>query len=107
LEPDILLEMARLRWAQSAETVPLREESLSLALEALEIADRCEYRLKQADSHNFLAQVALEKGDHEEARKHAEIAKERAWCQGPPHCYKPALEEAERLLEEIGSRRGE
>jgi hypothetical protein len=36
-----------------------------------------------------------------EAREQAEVAKERAWCDGPPHCYKPALEEAERLLEEI------
>jgi len=109
LEPDILLEMARLRYAQatSKESTGLREEALGLAQEALEIADRCEYRLKQADIHNFLAQVALEKGDREEARRHAEIAKERAWCQGPPHCYKPALEEAGRLLEEIGSRMGE
>jgi len=107
-EPDILLEMARLRWAQaggdevtSEESTRLREESLKLAREALAIADRCEYRLKQADIHNFLAQVALEKGDRGEAQKHAEIAKERAWCDGPPHCYKPALEEAERILESL------
>ena len=111
LEPDILLEMARLRWAQaqgkevtSDESTRLREESLKLAQETLAIADRCEYRLKQADIHNFLAQVALEKGDREEARKHAEIAKERAWCDGPPHCYKPALEEAERILESCGGK---
>jgi tetratricopeptide (TPR) repeat protein len=108
VEPDILLEMARLRWAQaggdevtSDESTRLREEALGLAREALAIADRCEYRLKQADVHNFLAQVALEKGDREEAMKHAEIAKERAWCDGPPHCYKPALEEAERILESL------
>ena len=108
-EPDILLEMARLRWAQAQgeevtgeESTRLREESLSLAREALAIADRCEYRLKQADIHNFLAQVAMEKGDREEAQKHAEIARERAWCDGPPHCYKPALEEAERILESCG-----
>jgi tetratricopeptide (TPR) repeat protein len=108
LEPDILLEMARLRWAQAQgdevtceESTRLREEALGLAREALAIADRCEYRLKQADVHNFLAQVALEKGDREEAMKHAEIAKERAWCDGPPYCYKPALEEAERILESL------
>jgi len=108
-EPDILLEMARLRWAQARgkevtrdESTRLREEALGLAREALEIADRCEYRLVQADIHNFLAQVALDKGDRKEARKHAEIARERAWCDGPPHCYKPALEEAERMLESCG-----
>jgi tetratricopeptide (TPR) repeat protein len=106
LESDILLEMARLRWAQSQrkeltseESTRLQGEALRLAREALAIADRCEYRLKQADIHNFLAQVALDKGDREEARKHTEIARKRAWCDGPPHCYKPALEEAERLLE--------
>ena len=110
-EPDILLEMARLRWAQaqgrevtSDESTRLREEALGLAREALGIADRCEYRLKQADIHNFLAQVALEKGDREEAQKQAEIAKERAWCDGLPHCYKPALEETERVLEWCGGK---
>ncbi len=107
-EPDILLEMARLRWVQareeeatSEESTRLREEALGLAHEALEIADRCEYRLKQADIHNFLAQVVLEQGDREDAAKHAETAEERALCDGPPHCYKPALDEAERLLSEI------
>jgi hypothetical protein len=35
------------------------------------------------------------------AREHAEKGKERAWCDGPPHGYKPALDEAERLLREI------
>ncbi len=104
LEPDILLEMARLRWAKSGveahRDAPLQEEALGLAKEALGIADRCEYRLKQADIHNFLAQVALDGGNLAEAQKHAEIAKERAWCDGPPHCYKPALDEAERLLNE-------
>ncbi len=111
VEPDIMLEMARLRWAQargdevaSEESTRLREESLKLAREALAIADRCEYRLKQADIHNFLAQVALEKGDRKQARKHAEIAKERAWCDGPPHCYKPAMEKAERILESCGGK---
>lgn len=108
-EPDILLEMARLRYAQargdevtSKESTRLRDEALGLAREALAIANRCDYRLKQAELHNFLAQVALEKGDREEAHKHAEIAKERAWCDGPPHCYKPALEQAERILESYG-----
>ncbi|MEE8163781.1 MAG: hypothetical protein V3T92_07260, partial [Anaerolineae bacterium] len=109
LEPEILLEMARLQWAQaqsnevmSDESTRLQEKALELAREALAIADRCEYRLKQADIHNFLAQLALERGDREEAREHAEIARERAWCDGPPHCYKPALEEAERTLELCG-----
>ena len=71
--------------------------------EALAIADRCEYRLAQADIHNFLARLALDAGNRVAAREQAEIAKERAWCDGPPHCYKPALEEAEGLLRELGA----
>lgn len=66
-------------------------------------ADRCEYRLKQAEIHNFLACLALDAGDHDAAREHAETARERAWCDGPPHCYKPALDEAEGMLKELGA----
>jgi hypothetical protein len=83
---------------------PLREETLSLAKEALAIADRCGYRLKQADCHNFLARLAVEEGDLDEAREHAQTARERAECDGPPHRYEVAFQEAERLLAEIASR---
>ncbi len=78
--------------------------STSHAEEALAIADRCEYRLKQAEIHNFLARLALDAGEREAAREQAEIAKERAWCDGPPYCYKPALDEAEGMLRELGAR---
>jgi tetratricopeptide (TPR) repeat protein len=114
-EPDILLAWARWHRAQR-NTDQARQD----AGEALAIADRCEYRLKQAEIHNFLARLAWEQvdalrgtGDEAgakqalaEAREHAEIAKERAWCDGPPHCYKPALEEAGALLGEIAEARG-
>ena len=117
-EPDILLELARLRHAQAQEKVRCTSEvrrtweaeALSLAQEALEIADRCEYRLVQADCHNFLAQLALalseveglEAGDRQKAQEHAETARERARCDGPPHRYGAAFQEAERLLERLG-----
>jgi tetratricopeptide (TPR) repeat protein len=91
LEPDILLEFAKLRFKQNH-----KEETLKFAEEALQIADRCEYRLKQADMHNFLAEFYLDAGELEQARKHGEMAKERAECG-----YKPALEKAEKLLEDI------
>jgi tetratricopeptide (TPR) repeat protein len=106
-EPDILLELARLRRDQAVgarRDAPLREETLSLAKEALAIADRCGYRLKQADCHNFLARLAVEEGDLDEAREHAQTARERAECDGPPHRYEVAFQEAERLLAEIASR---
>jgi tetratricopeptide (TPR) repeat protein len=112
LEPDILLAWAR--WHHASGNP---DEARQDAEEALAITDRCEYRLKQAESHNFLARLAWERVDAlrgtgnedeatralAEAREHAEIAKDRAWCDGPPHCYKPALEEAEGLLGEMGS----
>jgi tetratricopeptide (TPR) repeat protein len=91
LEPDILLVFAKLRFIQNH-----KEEALKHAEEALQIADRCEYRLKQADILNFLAEFYLAAGDLERAREHGEIAKERAECG-----YKPALENAEKLLDDI------
>jgi len=94
-EPDILLAWACWHRARGNAQQARRD-----AEEALTIADRCEYRLKQADIHNFLARLALDAADKETARQHAEIARERAWCDGPPHCYKPALDEADRLLAE-------
>jgi hypothetical protein len=33
------------------------------------------------------------------------ISMERAWCDGPPHCYKPALDAAERLIGELSTER--
>jgi tetratricopeptide (TPR) repeat protein len=105
-EPDILLELARLRRVQAVgadHAAPLREESLSRAREALDIADRCGYRLVQADAHLLLAQLALDAGDTPEAHRHAEIARERARCDGPPHRYEAAFLEAEHLLQEIES----
>ena len=45
--------------------------------------------------------MALAEGDTAAALKHAEIAKERAWCDGPPHCYKKALDQAEQMLAKL------
>jgi len=97
VEPDILVAWAR--WHRIKDNVPQSREH---AEEALSIADRCEYRLVQADCHNFLARLDLEAGDRKSAVKHARTAYERAWCDAPPHCYKPALDEAEELLRELG-----
>lgn len=97
-EPDILLAWARWHSAKGIE-----QSGKKQADEALAIADRCEYRLKQADIHNFLAGLALAESDQKTAQHHAAIAYERAWCDGPPHCYKPALDQAERMLKQLGA----
>lgn len=97
VEPDILLAWAR--WHQACGN---RQEAQAYAEEALAIADRCEYRLAQAGIRNFLARLALDVGEREAARGHAEVARERAWCDGPPYCYRVALDEADGLLRELG-----
>lgn len=94
LELDIILELAKLRFKQNH-----KSEALKLAEEALQIADRCEYKLKQADIHNFLSEFYLDAGNLAKARDHGEVAKERAECG-----YVPAMEKAEKLLKIINSK---
>ncbi len=95
-EADILVAWAR--WHRTkGKPDPARHD----AQEALRIADRCEYRLNQAEIRNFLARLDLDVGDLASARTHAQTAQERAQCDGPPHCYQPALDEAKRLLAEL------
>jgi tetratricopeptide (TPR) repeat protein len=93
LEPDILIAFARLHIATNNPA-----QALIDVTEALALAERCEYRLVQADCHNLLAQLALDAGDRVTALRHATIAKERAYCDGPPHYYKSAYDTAESIL---------
>ncbi|MGD0551625.1 MAG: DUF4062 domain-containing protein [Sedimentisphaerales bacterium] len=103
-EADILLELAKLHYQKATgKNKHLIAQAKDLAGEAIEIADRCEYRLKQADIHNFLAEMALAESDKATARKHAEIAKERAYCDGPPCAYQKALDTATHLLAQLPS----
>jgi len=97
LEPDILLAWARWHQVKNEE-----DQAIHDAEEALYIANRFEYRLKQAEIHNFLAQMALNSDDVDNAKLHAGIAYNRAWCDGPPYCYKPALDEAKGMLHKLG-----
>jgi len=93
LEPDILLAWAR--WHR-ANGDPAR--ALQDAERALTIADRCAYRLKQAEIHLFLAHLALDNGRKKAARTEAETARNLASCSGSSCCYKVAFDEATRLL---------
>jgi hypothetical protein len=119
-EAPILLEFAKLRFAQARQqTADNRQqkldESFAFAREALEIAERCEYRLQEAEIQNFLAEwwkqksvFSIQNSDKTvyaeaiaKAKQHAERAKERAWCDGPPYHYKVAYEQAEKMLEKL------
>jgi hypothetical protein len=77
--------------------------STNKAEEALAIAERCEYRLAQADIHNFLAHEAIEAGDRRTAEKHAEIAYEPAWCDGPPPLLQTGAGAGGEIVEGVGS----
>lgn len=97
LESNILLTWARWHYKKGNVYQARRD-----AEEALYIADRYEYRLSQAEIHNFLAGLLLVAKDTEGAKSHAKIAYERAWCDGPPYCYKSAFDEAEEMLRKVG-----
>ncbi|MHC4447985.1 MAG: hypothetical protein ACYSXF_09440, partial [Planctomycetota bacterium] len=73
-------------------------EAQRLAEEALAVADRCEYRLKQAEIHNLMAQIALDQSENDTARQRAELAKKRAICDGTPHSYQTAIDEAQAII---------
>jgi len=112
-EADILLELARLRWAeaealraqgaaaQGAQADALQTEALTLAQEALVITERSGYVLQGADVHLFLAEAALATGDRAAALAHATQARDLARCDGPPYSYKVAHEEALALLVQL------
>ncbi len=112
-EADILLDLARVRWAaltpdpsptlRGGRGESFKEEARRLAGEALEITERCGYVLQGADVHLFLAAIALEAGEKEVALAHARAARQLAECDGPPdHTYKVAYDEAAALLAKLG-----
>lgn len=96
-EADILLDVARLRYAQGD-----FKDAQEKASEALVITERSGYVLQGADVNLFLAQYALEQEkDKVKAKVYALEAKKLATCDGPPYYYKVAYEEAERFLEKL------
>ena len=97
-EADILLDLARLRYAQGD-----FKDAQEKASEALMITERSGYVLQGADVNLFLTQYALEQEkDKIKAKDYAESALKLAHCDdGPPYYYKVAYEEAERFLKKL------
>lgn len=97
-EAEILLDVARLRYAQGD-----FKDALGKSSEALVITERSGYVLQGADVNLFLAQYALEQEkDKAKAKEYAKTALKLAHCDdGPPYYYKVAYEEAERMIERL------
>jgi len=92
-EPDILLAWARLH-RLGGRDAPAR----IAAEDGLRIAERCEFRLQQAELNLFLAQLAHDDGDQAQAHILAQKARDLAFCDGPPHCCQVVLDQANALL---------
>jgi hypothetical protein len=92
-EPDILLAWAILHKAEGN----IKQAKIH-ANEALYLANRCEYKLKQADIHNFIAYIAKNENDSLTTKEHATLALEIARCNGSSLSYKPAMDIAIELL---------
>ncbi|MHC4774707.1 MAG: hypothetical protein ACYTBR_05485, partial [Planctomycetota bacterium] len=68
-EPDLFLTWARWHRLKGS-----RQEAARLAGDALALAQRCEYRLKLAEIHNFRARLALDASNKSAARDEARLA---------------------------------
>ncbi|MHC4447464.1 MAG: hypothetical protein ACYSXF_06760, partial [Planctomycetota bacterium] len=100
-EPDLFLTWAR--WHRLKGNA---REASRFTGDALALAERCEYRLKLAEIHNFRARLALDSSDKSAARDLARLARDCARCDGEPYCYRPALDEAGAILAELGEKSG-
>jgi hypothetical protein len=98
--PDLLL--SRARWHRLKGNAG---QAAAAAHEARALAERCGYRLKLAEIHNFRARLALDASDPAAAREEARLARDCARCDGEPHCYRPALDEAGAILAELGEKK--
>ena len=100
LESDVLLSLAKAHFSLGGSNQENESQVRAYVSEALSLANRYGYRLKQADIYNFMAEWKYQEGKYPEACENAKIAKELAWCDGPDHySYKIALSKAERLLQ--------
>jgi tetratricopeptide (TPR) repeat protein len=87
LDPELRLVRAMIYKARSQPDRAAKEAAV-----ALRLAERTEARLVQVDAHILLSQVAGASNEAETQQVHLDRARELAWCDGSPHCYKSALE---------------
>ena len=71
--------------------------------EVWEPAERGPYPIFHANALNVLAQIEQQAGNTETAIKAATEAYQKAWCDGPPYAYDYGLQQAKKLLAELGA----
>lgn len=85
----------------------LQQNELEKAREQLDdiwdYAEQGPYPILHADALNILAQIEIEAGNKQTATKAATEAFQKAWCDGPPYAYHYGLQQAKRLLKELGA----
>lgn len=91
---NILILEPELRLARAANYLVRRQPDRALveAETALRQARRFHAKLLQIDAQILIAKILQLSGKAEAAQIHRDEARELAWCDGPPHCYKTALE---------------
>ncbi len=87
LDAELRLVRAQIYRARSQADRAFKEATV-----ALRLAQRTESRLVQVDIHILLAELAASRNEAEIQQIHLDRARELAWCDGSPHCYKSALE---------------
>lgn len=93
-EPLILLAQARLLRLQKDES----DRAWRLALTAVSIAERYDYKLDLAEITLFQTQLALDVGDYKLAHKLAKKTYIYARCDREPYVYKAIMIEVDRIL---------
>ena len=85
----------------------LKKNALEKAREHLDdvwdYAEQGPYPLFHADALNILAQIEIVEGNKTAAIAAATEAYQKAWCDGPPYAYHYGLENAKKLLKELGA----
>ena len=96
-ELKILIALAEFYWIQGE--IDKAREQLD---DVWDYAERGPYPIFHADALNILAQIEIAAGNTEAAITAATKAYQKAWCDGPPYAYHYGLQNAKRLLKELG-----
>jgi tetratricopeptide (TPR) repeat protein len=96
MEADILLSLAK--WHELKGDIKL---SLFIAEDAHSIANRRNYKLKEAETKLFIATLHKSLGDYESAATYSKEAYDIAMCDGTPDHYRKIMEDAEKIFKEL------